>query len=137
MDPQRKALELIELANSCPYYSLLGITVEEIKDGYAKLSMDINKKHLQMAGVAHGGAIISLADSTAGIAALYFYYPEKRVSTIEIKTNIIEKSLEGDKLTAIGKVIHKGRNTVICEAEVFNNNGRLVAKALATFFVTG
>lgn len=131
-----KALEIKKMANECPYYKLLGMVVEEIVEGSAKICMDVKKEHLQMFGAAHGGSIISLADSAAAIAAMYMYYP-KMVSTIEIKTNIIGRALEGEKLIAIGKVIHKGKSTVVSESEVRTQDGRLIAKSLATFFVSG
>lgn len=40
--------ELIERGESCPYYRLLNIKIEEVKDGYARLGMTVEEKHLSV-----------------------------------------------------------------------------------------
>lgn len=47
----------------------LGIRLIEAAPGYAKTAMDLTDKHKNGAGIAHGGAIFSLADLAFAIAA--------------------------------------------------------------------
>ncbi|MFA4876482.1 MAG: hotdog fold thioesterase [Methanoregula sp.] len=54
--------------NESDFARLLGMTVREARDGYAEVTMDCTGKK-NPHGVAHGGAIFSLADQAFGIAA--------------------------------------------------------------------
>jgi acyl-CoA thioesterase len=51
------------------FAQLLGIRLVEARPGYAKTAMDITDEHRNGAGVAHGGAIFSLADLAFAVAA--------------------------------------------------------------------
>ena len=47
----------------------LGIRLIEARPGYAKTAMDITENHRNGAGIAHGGAIFTLADLAFAVAA--------------------------------------------------------------------
>ncbi|MGC8718950.1 MAG: hydroxyphenylacetyl-CoA thioesterase PaaI [Thermodesulforhabdaceae bacterium] len=47
----------------------LGITLVECSAGYAKVRMPVSKEHLNGVGIAHGGAIFSLADCAFAVAS--------------------------------------------------------------------
>lgn len=46
-----------------------GMAIEDIDEGYAKVSMEIKEEHLNGADVCHGGIIFSLADFAFAIAS--------------------------------------------------------------------
>ena len=48
---------------------MLGIRIVEARPGYAKTAMDLTDDHRNGAGVAHGGAIFSLADLAFAVAS--------------------------------------------------------------------
>jgi len=54
--------------NDSPFAQLLGMTIIEAHDGYARVVMDCSGT-LNPHDVAHGGAIFALADQAFGIAA--------------------------------------------------------------------
>ncbi len=80
------------------------MVIEEIKEGYAKTSMIVEKKHLNAANVTHGGAIFTLADFALAIASNSY-------GTIALSINssisFINSAKEGDKLFAQAKEIDK------------------------------
>ncbi|MGD9608803.1 MAG: PaaI family thioesterase [Desulfovibrionaceae bacterium] len=51
------------------FAQLLGIRIVEASPGYAKTAMDITDDLKNGAGIAHGGAIFSLADLALAVAA--------------------------------------------------------------------
>uniref|UniRef100_I2PZV1 Thioesterase domain-containing protein n=1 Tax=Desulfovibrio sp. U5L TaxID=596152 RepID=I2PZV1_9BACT len=51
------------------FATLLGIRLVEAAPGYAKTAMDLTDRHKNGAGVAHGGAVFSLADLAFAVAA--------------------------------------------------------------------
>lgn len=60
--------EIVERFDTCAFSRLLGMRIVETWDGGARVVMDAGGKENAM-GVAHGGAIFSLADQAFGIAA--------------------------------------------------------------------
>jgi len=60
--------EQVRLFNASEFARLLQMQILEAADGYAKVTMDCTGK-MNPGGVAHGGAIFSLADQAFGIAA--------------------------------------------------------------------
>jgi acyl-CoA thioesterase len=60
--------EQIRVFNSSEFARLLQMEILEASDGYSKVVMDCAGK-MNPGGVAHGGAIFSLADQAFGIAA--------------------------------------------------------------------
>ena len=53
---------------ACPYARLLGMEILEARPGYARVAMDATGKE-NFLGVAHGGAVFSLADQAFAAAA--------------------------------------------------------------------
>ena len=74
MDQQALATDEAAIAeqvlqfNASEFARLLGMVILEARDGYSKVTMDCAGK-MNPGGVAHGGAIFSLADQAFGIAA--------------------------------------------------------------------
>lgn len=57
----------IQEFNESEFARLLGMVIEEARDGYARVVMDCTGK-ANPSGVVHGGAIAALADQAFGIA---------------------------------------------------------------------
>lgn len=66
-DPSAIA-EQIQIFNGSEFARLLGMEILEASDGFSRVTMDCAGK-MNPGGVAHGGAIFSLADQAFGIAA--------------------------------------------------------------------
>lgn len=126
--------ELIEQAERSPYYRLLNMKIDEVKGGYARLTMNIEEKHLQFLKTVHGGAIASLADSAAAWATVgstdFKYIP----LTVEMKINFLAP-VESGQLVAEAKTVHRGSKISVSDVEVKTDKGRLVAKSLVTYFL--
>ncbi len=60
--------EIITEFNESAFARLLGMTITDAHDGYARVTMDCAGK-MNPSGVAHGGAIFALADHAFGIAS--------------------------------------------------------------------
>ena len=94
--------------------------------------MQVQDHHRQIQSVVHGGVIAALADATGAIAAYTVSPPGVELVTIELKINYLLPIVEGS-VEAEGKVLRAGRNFVVVECDVRNNEAELAAKALMTF----
>lgn len=124
----------MEVVNHSPYYRLLGMEVKEMMKGESRIEMPFKSDLTHHFGIVHGGAIASLADAAVALALLSLVDPNDRIATIELKINYFVPIRQG-KLTAKAKIIHKGSVTAVGDAEVFNEDGKLTAKAIATYHI--
>ncbi len=126
--------QVIEVTNRYPYYRLLGMEVKEIREGQSRIEMFFKHDLTHPYGIAHGGAIASLADSAVAMALVDLVDPKDRIATIEFKINFFA-SVDQGKLEARARIIHKGSITAVGDVEVFNEKGKLVAKSIATYSI--
>jgi uncharacterized protein (TIGR00369 family) len=110
----------------------LGLEVESVEVGRVVFRMRVHQRHRQMHGVVHGGILATLADTVAAVAAYSTVPSGSQIATIEMKINFLEAVVDG-VLRAEGRVLRTGRNFVVTECEIWNQDGALTAKALLTF----
>ena len=81
----------------------------------------------------HGGMIAAMMDAVIGVAGLSAVAQEgKLVSTVEFKISYYNPALLGDTLTGKGKVEKKGNRIIYASGEIYNQNNKIIAKALGT-----
>jgi uncharacterized protein (TIGR00369 family) len=110
----------------------IGIELDSIEPGRARLSLEVTQQHLQLAGVMHGGAIATLIDTAVAFAIVGSSEVGARFTTIEMKVNYLIAIGQG-RIFADAKLIRDGRRIVVADCEVIDSNGRLAAKALVTY----
>src|SRR5204863_7353359 len=109
-----------------------GIELESIENGRARLSLNVEKRHLQLAGIVHGGAIATLIDTAVAFAIVGASEPDARFTTIEMKVNYLSAIREG-RVVADARLIRDGRRIVVAECDLFDSRGQLAAKGLLTY----
>lgn len=112
----------------------LGIRFLECKAGYAKGEMDILPCHLNVLGVIHGGCLFSLADTISGTAVVGHGH---RVTTVNGSINYLRAGKNTSKIIAEAKEVKYGRTFSVCEAQIFDDKGTLLAITTMTFFHLG
>src|SRR3984957_3372417 len=112
----------------------MGFTLAKATRGRVRLQMKDDARHLQVHGVVHGGGLAALADTAGGLASYMACPLGTRVATVEMKINYLE-GVERGSITADARVVRIGRHLSVVDCDVTDNSGRLVAKALMTFFV--
>ncbi|HEV8484893.1 MAG TPA: PaaI family thioesterase [Blastocatellia bacterium] len=111
---------------------MLGIEIDEVQEGRARLSLEVRKDLLQLQGVMHGGAIASLIDTAVAFAIVGASEPDDRFTTVEMKVNYLSAIREG-RVIADARLIRDGRRIIVAECDVFDSKGRLAAKGLLTY----
>lgn len=111
-----------------------GFTIEKAERGKVTIRMPVAARHKQVYGVVHGGVLAALADTAGGLAAYMACPRGTRVATVEMKINFLE-AVEAGSVTAEAVVVRTGRHIVVADCDLRDDRGRLVAKALMTFFV--
>jgi len=116
-------------------YALLGMHLEELGEGTSRFIMSVEPRYFNAGGVVHGGALASIADAAVAAALATLIDPESEImATVEMKINYISAVRDGD-IVCEAEIIQKGRSVAVGEAVVRDGNGKLLAKAMATFMV--
>jgi uncharacterized protein (TIGR00369 family) len=105
--------------------------VVKADDSGSEFIIEIDERHLQAYGTAHGGIVAGLIDAAMGLAILA-RVPGQGCATIEFKVNFVAPAPPG-KLTGRGHVVRQGKRTVVAWADAFDASGGLVACGLGTF----
>jgi uncharacterized protein (TIGR00369 family) len=113
------------------FVSHLKILTEALGEGTARLSLPVEPRLLNSLGTVHGGVIMSLLDVALCTAARTLHPESTGVVTIDLSTSFIGGG-SGTRLFADARVLKDGRSMTFVEAEAKNDDGSLVAKAIAT-----
>jgi acyl-CoA thioesterase len=102
----------------------LGMKVEEVRPGYARLSMTVTPNMVNGHNLCHGGLIFTLADSTFAFACNSH---NQRAVAAAASIDFLAPAFLGDVLTAEGvEQALKGR-TGVYDMKVRNQKGELIA----------
>ncbi len=126
---------LNNIANICPYFELLSMKLTDVGIGYAILEIELAKKHLQPFGVVHGGVFASIIDAAA-FWSLYYGIedPDTGLTTVDLKLNYLAPAVSG-KLIARGRQIKVGRTLGYAEAQVVDQEGKVLAHGTSTVII--
>lgn len=109
------------------------ITIECAEIGHAVCHMPILPKHLNARGTVMGGAIFTLADFAAAVAANAH---AENTNTISLHGDItFLNAAKGKLLIAVADVVKQGRTVALYDVTIRDELGTLVAKAGMNGFV--
>ncbi len=115
------------------YATLLKMRLAEAGEGTTTFELPVTPDLYNPNAVVHGGAIASVADSAMGLAVVSTLGADENFTTLELKVNFVRAStVDSGPLRAVGRVVHRGRQVAVTEADVFDRTNQLVARASAT-----
>jgi 1,4-dihydroxy-2-naphthoyl-CoA hydrolase len=120
-------------ANPLPFAQVLGIEFLSAEADSLAAQMLIRPELCTTGGIAHGGAIMSFAD-TLGATAAFINLPAdaRGTTTIESKTNFIGGALVHSIVIGRTTVVHRGRRTQVWQTRVTTESEKLIALVVQT-----
>ncbi|MCW2967985.1 MAG: thioesterase superfamily protein [Solirubrobacteraceae bacterium] len=125
--------ELFARLAADPLAEHLGITLEQVRPGYARAAMTVTPQLLNTVGTAHGGATMALLDVVH--AAVSNSHGTVAVAQ-DVHTEFLAPGRPGDRLVAEGTELHRSNRTAVYRIDARAQDGRLIATALARVFRT-
>ena len=115
----------------------LGMTcLDKSEPGRTVWQMRADERFANPVGIVQGGFIAAFADSSMGASSLTFARERKVFSAnAELKVSFLKPAKVGSLLTCTAQVLSGGSRAAFVEAEVVDEEGRLVAKASSTYIL--
>lgn len=124
-----------QIIKFCHENTVIDFLEIEIVDGdEIHLELLPDARHANLYSMAHGGVLTTMADTAMGAKCLEL---GKRVVTVSLTINFMHAIMTGTRIKTEACVLHDGHKTMVCECRIVDVNGKLCAKADATFFVIG
>jgi uncharacterized protein (TIGR00369 family) len=116
-----------------PVFTYLGAKIINIKQGEAEIEFPFKETLQRRGGFLNGGIIMTAIDFAGGYAAMTVNDGIDQV-TQELKINFLEPLYKGP-FRAIGRVLRKGKHTIVAEIKVYDAENKLGAVAIGTWFI--
>jgi len=100
-----------------------GIVIDEVGDGYAKVSLSLDSRHQNAVGHVMGGVMFTMADFAFAVAT-------NRGESITVSTVAQISHLaspKGKALYAESRLVKDGRRTCFYQVDVSDDTGTLIA----------
>ena len=113
------------------------VCLDKSEPGRSVWRMLADERFSNPVGIVQGGFVAAFADSAMGAASVT-YARERKVfsANAEIKVSFLKPARVGSELTCTAQVISGGARAAFVEAEVVDQDGRMVAKASSTYLLT-
>jgi acyl-CoA thioesterase len=116
-----------------PFIKDLGIEFISSGAGLGVVALNLEARHLNSWAVAHGGVLMSMLDVVMAVAGRTLFAEAGGGVTMEMQTTFLQPAKEKSRLTATGHAYHRSKTMAFCEAEVRDQDARLIAKSTGIF----
>ena len=129
-----KRIEAMKSSGPDGWMATIGARIGDAKPGSVTVELDADERHRHGGGVVQGGIITQIADAAMGMSMATLQDDGHWNTTIELKINFFRPVVEG-RLRAVGRVVDMKQSLLFSEADVFDAQDRLVARASSTCMV--
>ena len=106
--------------------------------GTVTCGMRVQTFHYNPLGGVHGGMISTLLDTAAGCAVHSTLEVGQGYTSLDLTVKFLRPiTVETGQLTCVGTVLSRGRRTALAEAQLFDENGKLLAHATSSCMIFG
>ena len=113
----------------------IGIEFIEVGDDWIKARMPVDQRTIQPAGLLHGGASATLAETLGSVAANLCVDPNEKVCVgLEINANHV-RSIRSGYVYGITRPIHIGNTTQLWQIHILDEDNKLVCISRLTMAV--
>ena len=105
-----------------------GMKLVEAREGYAKVSVAVEERFLNAHNIGHGVLLFAAADAAFALCV------NAVVDAVGVQwsLNILRAAKPGETVFGESRILHKGRQSMVCELTVTAGDGRLLAKGQST-----
>lgn len=126
---------VIKMINKGPFFMHMEMFVTDLDIGYSRVVANINRNHMNPFGGLHGGVFSSVLDTAAYWSAYCDLQENQGLVTIDLKVDLLAPALDKTVIVT-GKRLKSGKTLFLTEAQMFNENGKILAHGTSKLMVT-
>ncbi len=116
-----------ELLTLIPFAATVGIELDSATPDEVRGRLAWSPERCTAAGIMHGGALMTLADTLGGACAYLNLPPGAQTATISSTTSFLRAVREGE-VTGTSRPLHTGRSVIVVQTDLADGSGRRVAQ---------
>ena len=125
------AMDTAQLVATMPFAVAVGVTIDAASKEEVQGRLPWSPERCTTAGLMHGGAVMTLADSLGAVCAFYNLPEGASTSTISSATNFFRGVRDGE-VRGTARPLHVGRTTIVVQTELRDANDKPVALVTQT-----
>jgi uncharacterized protein (TIGR00369 family) len=135
--PTRPITDLLAAARRGGFHNEVGFRIDGAHSGHGFVTVTgkIERRHLNINGVVHGGVYATILDTSMGAAVVSLLGPGETTATTSLYVEFLRAAREGETLTARGDVLRRGRHIAFAEGNLFGSDGRRFSQARGTWYI--
>jgi uncharacterized protein (TIGR00369 family) len=116
------------------FNKMLGFRLADWRDGFARMELDIDERHLNRSGILHGGVLSTLLDATLGYCGVYPLEPNRRRRAVTLSmTTMYLGQVKSGLIACTAERRGGGKTVFMATGEVRGPDGQLLATADGVF----
>jgi uncharacterized protein (TIGR00369 family) len=106
-----------------PFHKYLGIRVEELRTGYARLVLPFRPEFIgdKRRPALHGGLLSTLVDTSGGTAVWTNFPPSARISTVDMRVDYLNPG-PPEEIVAEAEVVRLGNRVGVVHVTVYGRS---------------
>src|SRR3970282_2633539 len=110
-----------------------GMKMVEAREGYAKVSVAVEERFLNAHNIAQGVLLFAAADAAFALSVNAVL----DAVGVQWSLNVFRAAKPGETVIGESKIIHRGRQSMVCELTVTAGDGRVLARGKSTALPVG
>jgi len=135
--PTRPTPDLFRAARRGGFHHEVGFRVvpEKSGRGFCTVSGKVERRHLNINGIVHGGVYATILDTAMGGSVVSLLNAEETAATTSLYVEFLRTAREGEVLTAVGHVLRRGRHLAFAEGNLVGSDGERLSQARGTWYI--
>jgi uncharacterized protein (TIGR00369 family) len=135
--PVRPTPDLFLAARRGGFHTEVGFRIDaaQSRHGVVTVTGRVERRHLNINGVVHGGVYATILDTAMGGAVVSLLGEGETTATTSLYVEFLRAAREGETLTARGEVLRRGHHIAFAEGNLFGSDGRRFSQARGTWYI--
>ncbi len=129
--------DLLAAARRGGFHQEVGFAIDPTRShrGVCTVTGRVERRHLNINGVVHGGVYATILDTAMGASVVSLLTESETTATTSLYVEFLRAAREGDTLTARGEVLRRGRHIAFAEGNLTGADGRRLSQARGTWYI--
>lgn len=135
--PVRPLPDLVQAARRGGFHAEVGFRIDAARSGRGVCTVTgkVERRHLNINEVVHGGVYATILDTAMGAAVVSLLQEGETTATTSLYVEFLRAARKGDTLSARGEVLRRGRHIAFAEGNLFDAEGRRLSQARGTWYI--